>query len=186
MAFNVFQSKNNVYFFITSNLKEDYFLKLLHLIITIIIFSFCITGCSISTDGNNQQASENMNDDFPPAMKGFVNVNRKKYEMKAGNYEWERKVGSETEVVTTDAASPSQIAESFNPISVEPNANINFEIQDNPNISIYQSIEKDRDKEVILKNNQLSVPSSKGRYIYEVLAKWSNGEVSYTFVVEVN
>ncbi|WP_231618287.1 hypothetical protein [Fictibacillus sp. 23RED33] len=160
-------------------------MKLLHLIIAIIIFSFCITGCSISTDGNGQQAANHMNYDFPPAMKGFVNVNGNKYEMKSGNYKWERKKGSETEAVTTDAASPSQIAEAFNAISVKPSANIHIEIQDHPKISVYHWYENDRDKEVILKNNRIAVPSSEGRYIYEVLAKWSNGEVSYTFVIDV-
>lgn len=127
-----------------------------------------------------------MNGDFPPAMTGFIYVNGKKYEMTAGNYKWERKVGSDTEAVKTDAASPSQIAESFNPIGIEQNTNIYIEIQDHPKIYVYQWYENDRDKEVILKNNQIAVPSSEGRYIYEVLAKWSNGEVSYTFVVEVN
>lgn len=96
------------------------------------------------------------------------------------------KKGSETEVVHTDAASPSQIGENYNAIGLEPNTIINIEIEDNPKISVYQLDENSRDKEVILRNNHLSVPSSKGRYIYDVLAKWPNGEVSYTFVVEVN
>ncbi|ANX11626.1 hypothetical protein ABE41_006370 [Fictibacillus arsenicus] len=106
--------------------------------------------------------------------------------MKAGNYKWKRKKGSETEVVQTDAASPSQKGENYNAIGLGPNTNINIEIEDNPKISVYQWNETGRDKEVTIKNNHLAVPSRKGRYIYEVLAKWSNGEVSYTFVVEVN
>lgn len=43
--------------------------------------------------------------DFPPSMTGLINVNEKEYDMKAGNYRWERKQGSGTQAVETDAAS---------------------------------------------------------------------------------
>jgi hypothetical protein len=160
-------------------------LKINNIIFAIIFSSLLLTGCTIGTVRTDNQV-ENNKDDFPPSMTGLINVKGKEFSMKAGNYKWERKKGSETEVVQTDAASPSQIGESFNAIGLEPNANINIEIEDNPKISVYQWNENGRDKEVILKNKSLSVPSNKGRYIYEVLAKWSNGEVSYTFAVEVN
>jgi hypothetical protein len=160
-------------------------LKVKNVFFAIVIASILLTGCTIGTAGTNNQIEEN-EADFPPSMTGLINVQGKEYEMKAGNYKWERKKGSETQVVQTDAASPFQIGESYNAIGVEPNTNINIEIEDNPKISVYQCNENGRDKEVTLKNNHLSVPSSKGRYIYEVLAKWPNGEVSYTFVVEVN
>ncbi|KZE69147.1 hypothetical protein AWM68_02445 [Fictibacillus phosphorivorans] len=140
-----------------------------------------LTGCTINTAGKDKEF-----DDFPPVMAGYMDVKGKKYEMQQGNYRWERKKGSDTEVVTTDAASPNQIGESFRAIKVQPNATVNIEIEENPKISVYQWNESGREKEVNVKNNQLAVPSSKGRYIYEVLAKWSDGEVSYTFGVEVN
>ena len=124
--------------------------------------------------------------DFPPSMAGLINVNGKEYGMKSGNYSWERKKGLETEVVQTDAASPYQIGKSFNVIRLEPNTNIIIEIEENPKLSVFLWNENGRDKEIILKNNQLTAPTNKGEYIYEVLAKWSNGEVSYTFVIEIN
>ena len=156
-----------------------------NLFFAIIFFSFLITGCTNGKEEMDNEVEENQND-FPPSMTGMINVNGKEYEMETGNYRWERKKGPETEVVETDAASPYQIGGNFNSISLEPNTNINIEIEDNPKISVYQWNENGRDKEIILKNNQLSAPSSKGQYIYEVIAKWSNGEVSYTFVVEIN
>jgi hypothetical protein len=149
----------------------------------IVIASLWLTGCTIGTAGTSNQMEE---DDFPPSMTGLINVQGKEYEMEAGNYKWERKKGSETDVVQTDAASPYQISESYNAIVLEPNTDINIDIEDNPKVSVYQWNQNGRDEGFTLKNNQLSVPSSKGRYIYEVLAKWPNGEVSYTFVVEVN
>lgn len=160
-------------------------MKVKNVFFAIVIASLWLTGCTISTVGTNNQTEGN-EEDFPPSMTGLINVQGKEYEMKAGNYKWERKKGSKTDVVYTDAASPYQIGENYNAIGLEPNANIKIEIEDNPKLSVYLWNETGRDKEVILTNNQLSVPSSKGRYIYEVLAKWPNGEVSYTFVVEVN
>lgn len=159
-------------------------LKIKKLFFTIVISSLWITGCTNGIGEMDNKVAENKND-FPPSMTAMINVQEKEYEIEAGNYRWERKKGLETEVVQTDAASTYQIGENYNAIGLEPNTNINIEIEENPKISVYQWNENDRDKEIILKNNQFSAPSSKGQYIYEVLAKWSNGEVSYTFVVEV-
>ncbi|WP_391122354.1 hypothetical protein [Psychrobacillus sp. L3] len=155
------------------------------LFLAMVLFSaLCITGCSNGSSEMDREvkASEN---EFPPSMAGSINVNDKEYEMVVGNYRWERKQGIDTQVVETDAASPYQIAEYFNAIMVEPNTNINIEIEENPRVSLFLWNGNGREKEVKLKNNQLLAPTSKGQYIYEVLAKWSNGEVSYTFVVEV-
>lgn len=160
-------------------------MKVKNVFFAIIIASLWLTGCTIGTTGTVNQMEES-EEDFPPSMTGLINVQGKEYEMKAGNYKWERKKGSDTEVVQTDAASPYQIGENYKAIGVEPNTNIKIEIEDNPKISVFQWNENGRVKEVTLTNNYLAVSSSKGRYIYEVLAKWLNGEVSYTFVVEVN
>ncbi|MFD2443042.1 hypothetical protein ACFSO7_03505 [Bacillus sp. CGMCC 1.16607] len=84
--------------------------------------------------------------------------------------------------VQTDAASPNQIAEHFKAIIVEPNRKVSIEIEQNPNLSVYFW---NYEGEVDLQDGQITVPASKGRYIYEVLAIWSNGQVSYTFVVEI-
>lgn len=91
--------------------------------------------------------------------------------MVVGNYRWERKQGLDTQVVETDAASPYQIAENFSAIMVEPSTNINIEIEESPRISLYLWNENGREKEVTIKNNQLLAPTSKGQYIYELLAK---------------
>ncbi|WP_286167824.1 hypothetical protein [Bacillus sp. 22-7] len=42
-----------------------------------------------------------------------------------------------------------------------------------------------KEKEIKLEDDQITVPADKGTYIYEVLAEWKNGEISYTFVAEV-
>ena len=157
-------------------------LKLKHLILLIIVFSsLWITGCSNETN----KVGEGKENEFPPSMTGLIQINETEYEMIVGNYKWVRKQGLETQVVQTDAASPYQIAQNVKAIILEVSSNIKIDIEGNPEISVYLWNENGREKEVKVDKNQLSVPTSKGQYIYEVLAKWSNGEVSYTFVIEI-
>ena len=118
-------------------------------------------------------------DEFPPATTGFVKINETRYKMTKGNFKWEK--GNET--VQTDASSPSQIAENFKAIIAEPNSEAKIEIEQHPNLSVY--LWDSKEVKLAFKGNQISVPTIKGRYIYEVVAEWSNGEASYTFVVEI-
>ncbi len=105
--------------------------------------------------------------------------------MIVGGFRWERKQGSGTQIVQTDAASSYQIAENFKAFALEQDQKITIEIEENPELVIYLWNKNGREKEITLTDNQITAPTSKGRYIYEVLAKWTNGEVSYTFFVEV-
>lgn len=146
--------------------------------IVILVFLICLmTGCSKETEGKEEE--------FPPSMTGFIHVNGIEYQMEKGGYKWERKKGFETEVVLTDHASPYQMAEHINPIALQPNQKIDIKIEENPNTSVYLWNEKGREREIEQDGNQITIPSSKGKYIYEVYAEWMNGTMSYTFVIEV-
>lgn len=155
------------------------------LLITILLFtSLWITGCSNDTVTAGKEVKVNENE-FPPSISGVVRVNNAQHEMVVGGYKWERKQGSETQAVQTDSASPYQIAEDFKAIALEQNQKVTIDIEENPELYVYLWTKDGREKEITLKDNQITVPASKGQYIYEVLAKWNNGEVSYTFVAEV-
>lgn len=160
-------------------------MKLNSLIFAVVLLLFLLTGCA-SGPAEVVNGAEEPSSDFPPSMTGMVIVEGKTYEMEKGNSMWERKKGEESEVVQTDASSPSQIAESFMAIEVEPNTDILIEIEKDPVQSVYLWNEDERDQEIKLANNHFLAPSSEGRYVYEVFAEWQSGEVSYTFVVEVN
>ncbi|PSL40891.1 hypothetical protein B0H99_10323 [Planomicrobium soli] len=155
------------------------------LFFAVVFILFSLTGCA-SGPSEVVNGEEELSSDFPPSMTGTVIVNGKTYEMEEGNSMWERKKGEESEVVQTDASSPSQISESSNAIEVEPNTVILIEIERDPVQSVYLWNEDERDQEIKLANNHFAAPSSEGCYVYEVFAEWQNGEVSYTFVVEVN
>ncbi|MBE1556257.1 hypothetical protein [Sporosarcina limicola] len=119
------------------------------------------------------------NHGFPPYPPGFIKVDETRSKMEMGGFRWEK--GNTTTL--TDAASPQQIAENFKAIVLEPNSKVNIQIEQDPALSAYLW-DSEREK-VTIEGTQITIPTNKGRYIYEVVAKWSNGEVSYTIVVEV-
>lgn len=135
-------------------------------------------GCSNGSAGEKSA--------FPPSMKAVVHVNGTEYPMEEGNYEWSRKKGFKTEVIQTDHASPYQMAETIKPILLTPDQRAEINIEDDPDITVYLWNDQGREKTIETNgDDQFTVPTDKGKYIYEVLAKWKNGTVSYTFVVEI-
>ncbi|MEK3980196.1 hypothetical protein MKY37_14175 [Psychrobacillus sp. FSL K6-2836] len=150
------------------------------------ILAVILLGLSLAMTACSSESSKTENENnFPPTMKGTIEVNGQQYDIATGNYRWERKQGMETQVIVTDAASPYQIAENFEAIPISQREPIHINIEDKPTITVYLWDEKGRQKEVSVNNNQMEAPESAGKYVYEVLAEWSNGEVSYTFVVEM-
>lgn len=157
-------------------------MRLKHVCIVTIVFSiFLILGCSNTA----VKEGKGLESEFPPTMTGLVRIDGIEYQMEEGNYHWERKKGLETEVVSTDHASPYQMANQIKSISAKPNETIDIKIEEEPEISVYLWNENGREKEIEQAANQVTVPSSKGKYIYEVLAEWSNGTVSYAFVIDI-
>lgn len=152
------------------------------MIAVILAFSILfISGCSnIFLSRSVVQESE-----FPPSMTGLIKVNGTSYEMEEGGYRWERSLGLETEMVTTDHASPYQMAEHIQPITLKPNEKVEIKIEEDPDITVYLWNEQGRESEVQHVENTITAPSSAGQYIYEVSAEWLNGTVSYVFVIVI-
>ncbi|KON88167.1 hypothetical protein AF332_16040 [Sporosarcina globispora] len=139
--------------------------------------------CVILMFGCSNKAVEEA--EFPPKMTAAVEVNGADYQMEKGNYQWVRIKGSETETVATDHGSPNQMADHLKPIPLKPDQKIKVKIEDDPIIKVFLWNETGKEREIKLGDNQITVPASKGKYIYEVLAEWTNGKVSYTFVTDV-
>ncbi|KAF0818224.1 MULTISPECIES: hypothetical protein [unclassified Cytobacillus] len=123
--------------------------------------------------------------EFPPEKKATAVVNGTEYRMEKGNFQWVRKKGLETESIQTDHASPNQMAVQLKPILVKPDQKVKVKIEDDPVIKVYLWNETGIESEIKLEDNQINMPADKGKYIYEVLAEWQNGEISFTFVAEV-
>lgn len=143
-----------------------------------------LSGCSagiIETNGTIEETQS----EFPPSMEGMVRIDGSLHDLKEGNSRWERKSGTGTEVAMADAASPSQLAEEVVAIQASPNAVIELEIERDSEISVYHWSENRREEKIELTDHQFQAPVSGGRYIYEALATWEDGEVSYTLVIKV-
>ncbi|MFJ7935914.1 DUF3221 domain-containing protein [Sporosarcina sp. NPDC096371] len=129
--------------------------------------------------GLSLQKFDFSNHAFPPNLAGFVDIDGSRYDLAAGGFRWTK--GNQTAM--TDAAGPTQIAENFEAVVVEANSKAKIVIEQNPTLSVYAW---DTEREAVAAEEGLiSLPSTSGRYIYEVVAEWANGEVSYTFVVEL-
>ena len=137
-----------------------------------------LNGC---TEGKGKGLAEFKfkEESFPPSPAGFFSSDTKRYQMEQGNFEW-RKDGM---VTTTDHAGPTQIAESYSPVVVAPGEMLTIEIEQNPKITSF--IWEGEERTEVEEGNKINIPKREGRYIYEVMAEWTDGEVSYTFVVEV-
>lgn len=151
----------------------------------LIVFLLIATACS--QQNNTQPENEVDHDELQPPM--FAIVNDEKHELEPGGYEWEIDRDGTMEVIQTDAAAPPQIAEQMKPLTVKGDVTVDFEAESNPDITVYLW-NGDR-SDVLLKNDQLQIPTEKGKYIYEVKGEWTDkgkffwGEVSYTFLVKV-
>ncbi|WP_318614547.1 DUF3221 domain-containing protein [Sporosarcina sp. YIM B06819] len=117
--------------------------------------------------------------EFPPNLAGFIDIDSARFNMEKGGFRWTK--GNQT--TTTDAAGPTQIAENFEAIFAEANSKAKIVIEQNPSLSVYAWNAKR--EEIAVEEGLISLPATSGRYIYEVVAEWTNGEVSFTFVVEV-
>lgn len=154
------------------------FMKKLVVLIVLLILVGCSSGIS--------PVDESIDEVDSPKYPGSVIVNEVTYPMEPGGYRWERKTLSGTEVVMTDAASPNQIAESMEPIQVKKGETVSFQFEkEEANLTVYLWSETERLNEVELTDNTFHIPDETGYYIYEVVAQWKNGEVSYTFTCEV-
>lgn len=148
-------------------------------ILLLVIGSLLLHGCSnsiVNTEGRELAFSGK---EFPPTPEGVIKAGNQSYEMEQGNYQW-RKDGT---VISTDHAGPTQIAQSYTPVPVEPNETLKIKVEGEPNLTAF--IWESDVRTEIANGTEMIMPEKPGRYIYEVVAKWKNGEVSYTFVVQV-
>lgn len=85
-------------------------------------------------------------------------------------------------------ASPIEMAQKHNPTVVSPNEKISIKFKKKP-ISGTLKVElwtNENDIEIVkLQNNSISVPETKGIYVYHVLARWKQGDGNYAFSIEV-
>ncbi|UYZ20224.1 hypothetical protein [Mesobacillus jeotgali] len=142
-------------------------------ILVMITLSLFVVGCGLQNVSKEEQI---------PVI-GKIIVDATEYEMRVGNYKWKGEKMSIEQVGSTDT--PMEIAKGFNDLVIEKNSKIEILIEDDPNLTVYQYSEDGKSKEITLTEKQITVPSNSGHYIYEVVGKWSDGEASFIFDVEI-
>ncbi len=117
----------------------------------------------------------------------IVKVDGEAIDSQKGGYEWRTEKWFTTEAVVVDAMAPNQIAVEMNAGKVKQGsvAAITFSDESKPKIRSYLWNENEREKELEVSKQTITLPSKIGRHTIEVEGIWPNGEVSYTFVVEV-
>jgi uncharacterized protein YfaS (alpha-2-macroglobulin family) len=139
----------------------------------LMLFLLIVVGCS------NETKEE------PP--EAIVKINDENIETARGTYQWEKKRLLSNTTVIADAAAPIQIAEDMKAKIVEQSsvANVEFNDGSQPQLQAYLWEGEKRGEGLPLNQHHITLPSEKGKYVIEINAKWSNGDSSYTFVIEV-
>lgn len=107
-------------------------------------------------------------------------------ELSKGSYQWEEQ-GTITNAIDVP---PMERAKELEKTIIDRNsfATINFSDGSDPQLTAnsWEEVKGERrKKDLSLEGNQLKFPSKTGRYVFEIVAEWFNGDASYTFVVEV-
>lgn len=123
----------------------------------------------------------------PPSI--IIKINGEELESAKGGYEWSVEKWFTTETTNVDAMTPTQIAEELKlragKVNKDSVAAISFNDRSKPELQVFLWNEKKVVKELPISGQEITLPSEKGRHVIEVRGKWSNGEASYTFAVEV-
>ncbi len=137
------------------------------------LFLLIATGCSIETKKEPPEA--------------MVKINGESINAAKGTYQWETKGVFSKEAVIADAAAPFQIAKDLKATVVEQSSEAVIEFSDGsePQLHAYLWEGEERGEVLPLKQHHLTLPAEQGEYVVEINAEWSNGDSSYTFVVEV-
>ena len=146
--------------------------KLLAVIILASILAACMF---ISCSGQGE----------PP--EGMISINGEEKKLAKGSYQWTTRYMLSSQTVGTDAASPNQMAEYIKAIQIEKQtiAAVVFKDGSKPVLHAYIWKQNERSAELATKDNQLVLPTEKGKHVIEITAKWPKGNASYTFVAEV-
>ena len=113
---------------------------------------------------------------------GKINVQQNEYEMITGKYASD---GDKVTIRSLDNHSVIELAKNFETLTLEKNTDIEIVIEDNPSLTVFEWNENEVANKITIRDNKITLPSMAGVYVYEVKAKWPNGEASYIFDVEV-
>lgn len=149
--------------------------KILYPLTVLLLFTF--SGCSNNDKGNVEPNVPNLS-----IVCGNQNIVVEK-----GGFEWTTKDGLFNEKsIKVDSASPEQIAANMEGNTVIPESELKLEFSEKPKEVTVIDWSESKNNAYIFKDNTISVPKESGTYIYEIIGKWAEGQVSYTIKIIIN
>ena len=142
------------------------------LILSILIV-IILTGCNKS---QNDPLSQ---------LEGKVIVNGEQYTMILSDYEQKEDKG-EFSISVKNSSDINEIVDLFDTIEVEKGAILKFEIEKNPSSITVVKLNEDGTTDLVeMKDNEITMPSESGYYIYQLKTIWSEGKQTFVFDVSV-
>lgn len=155
--------------------------KLLSILIVLMLFNF--VGCNnrlnetLELNGKEINIYEKMN---LPTLK--VIFDTENILVKKGGYNWD--TGKES--IIADSESPDQIADKMEGTEVKPESELMLDFSKKPNKVNVIDWSKLKNNSYTFDNDKIIVPKEEGTYIYEIIAEWEQGQVSFTIKVIVS
>lgn len=114
---------------------------------------------------------------------GKVIMNGEQYSMIQSNYQWKE---DNVEISTKSSTDINELAELFETIEVEKDGTLKFEIDKNPTSITVAKLNEDGTTDIVeMKDNEITMPSESGYYIYQLITVWSKGKQTLVFDVNV-
>ncbi|WP_342601038.1 hypothetical protein MHB48_08520 [Psychrobacillus sp. FSL H8-0483] len=114
---------------------------------------------------------------------GKVIVGNQDYSMMIDEFVWKEK---DFETRKLNDSNIYDLADEFNTLEVEKDDKLKIEVEQNPSSIIVNQWNEDGTSQTVeLNENEITLPSKEGNYIYEVMAEWSEGKISYVFDINI-
>lgn len=115
-----------------------------------------------------------------------ITVGKQKVEVVQGSYCW----GGLFRTVCADTSAPPDLIkhQGLKPIAVSPESSLKIAFKNEPTKNTLEAnrwLNNGETEAVTINKNVLTAPKEKGVYVYEIFARWKNGDSSYAFVIEV-
>ncbi|MGO1059183.1 hypothetical protein ACTL32_08660 [Planococcus sp. FY231025] len=84
--------------------------------------------------------------------------------------------------------SPLDMAQKHVPTKVFPDEKIEIDFDKEPlseSMKVEQWIDENNIKNIVLKNDSITIPEEKGVYVYHIQSRWKQGDGNYAFSIEV-
>jgi hypothetical protein len=158
--------------------------RLLFYLFTLVVLISLIVGCTNQENASDKggESVNTNNSRTPPNL--TISVDDTTFGTVLGSYSWSYSNSDGTSTgIHADSAVPPFLVQGEQGVNVNPNTEIELNF---PKMPIdYQVRIWSEDNNVIATNKEVVFPDQKGRVIYEVLATWEQGTVSYGFVLNI-